>query len=213
MRIVRGIGIAFITIGVLILLFVLYELVGTAAITKVHQHALRQEFERELHPTVLTPTEPAVPPPARLHPSEGHAIARLIIPKLGMDVIVVQGVTLDDLAKGPGHYAETPLPGQPGATAIAGHRTGWSAPFYNLDHLRKGDRVTLETSNAKYVYVVTGGTIVSPTSVWVLRGQPGSTATYRLTLTTCTPRFTARNRLIVWADLLSAEPLTSKAAA
>jgi sortase A len=133
---------------------------------------------------------------------EGHALARLLIPRIGVDVMVVEGVTLDDLAKGPGHYRETPLPGALGSTAIAGHRTGWSAPFYNLDHVRTGDTVTLVTKAGRYVYRVTGRTIVKPSAVWVLDGNPKSRAHYSLTLTTCTPRFTARDRLVIWADLV-----------
>lgn len=205
-KILRIAGISFTSVGGLILLFVLYELVGTSALTRIHQSSLRKEFVRGaptlLGPTVPTPRATAVPRTSKA--KRGHALARLLIPKIGVDVIVVEGVTLDDLAKGPGHYRETPLPGSPGSTGIAGHRTGWGAPFYNLDRVRTGDTITLVTKAARYIYRVTGRTIVKPSAVWVLDGDPRSRAGLTLTLTTCTPRFTARDRLVVWADLVRA---------
>jgi sortase A len=215
-KILRIVGISFTGLGGLMLLFVLYELVGTSALTRIHQSTLRNEFVRAapalLGPTIPAPRATAVPrtPKAK----RGHALARLLIPKIGVDVIVVEGVALDDLAKGPGHYRETPLPGATGSTGIAGHRTGWGAPFYNLDRVRTGDMITLVTKAGRYIYRVTGRTIVKPSAVWVLDGDPDSHAASTLTLTTCTPRFTARDRLVVWADLVRASAArTARAAA
>ena len=176
MKILRATGSLFIFLGLSILFFVLYELVGTSAITKGHQSALQK--------------------------GGVHALARLIIPKIGVNVIVVEGVTLDRLAYGPGHYPQTPLFGEDGAVGVAGHRTGWSAPFFNLDRLGKGDEVTVVTTRATYTYRVMDMIVVTPSHSEVLEGNPKSTAKQQLVLTTCTPKFTARDRLIVFTDLI-----------
>lgn len=200
-------GILFTSIGVVILLFAFYEVVGTTAITKRHQATLQREFGEILaaqaEPPAGTPNRPVAPLPT---PTPEAPIARLRIPKIGLDVIVVEGVSRSALAKGPGHYPRTADPGARGPSAIAGHRTGWGAPFFDLNRLQTGDRVVVETSRATFTYLVTRKTIVEPSAVWVLNGDPRSGSDFRLTLTTCTPKFTARDRLVVWADLVRAVP-------
>lgn len=205
-RVLRITGTLFIGIGLLILLFVLYELVGTTAITRGHQNTLRNEFVQ-----VVAEPSPTSPPdrPAR-RAVRAPAIAHLRIPRIGVDVIVVDGVTLNDLAWGPGHYPSTADIGSKGASAIAGHRTGWGAPFFNLDRLRAGDPVILETSEGTFTYRITDSTIVHPADVWVLAGNPASKATRQLVLTTCTPKFTSRDRLIYFADLVGSEPRAAR---
>lgn len=211
-RVVRGVGTTFITVGVLILLFVVYELVGTNLITKSRQNALAKEFEQVLDQPVVAPSaSPSAsaspsPKPVRKPRTPRQGIARIRIPKIGLSAIVVEGTTLRDLAYGPGHYRETAAIGAAGSAAIAGHRTGWGQPFFNLDKLGPGDDIFLDTSVATYRYRVTGTTVVHPDQSWVLGGDPNSKAEKRLTLTTCTPKFTARDRLIVWADLISTVP-------
>ncbi|HVL89236.1 MAG TPA: class E sortase [Actinomycetota bacterium] len=200
-------GWTLIALGAVILEFALYELVGTSMVTKNHQNALREEFEQLIDDPVVDPApaeSPAADPPPR--PIDSRAIALLKIPKVDVDVIVVEGVNLSQLSRGPGRYPSTAKFGAQGSTAIAGHRTGWGSPFLNLDKLQSGDEITVESVGGKlYRYRVTKRVIVGPEAVWVLRGNPDSEAASQLTLTTCDPKFTSRNRMIVWADLISSE--------
>ena len=126
----------------------------------------------------------------------GEAFARLEIPKIGRSDYVVPGVRLNDLKKGPGHYPDTPLPGQLGNASIAGHRTTYGSPFFNVDQLEPGDElvVTMITGD-RFVYRVTELQVVSAADSWVISTRDPSVA--ELTLTTCHPKYTARDRLIV----------------
>ncbi len=137
----------------------------------------------------------AVPPPVLV---EGDSAARIRIPRIGVDKTVVEGVTTDALREGPGHYPGTPLPGQAGNSAIAGHRTTYGAPFHRLDELQENDLIYVTTVQGSFVYRVAESLIVSPTDVYVL----DATEDNRLTLTTCHPRYSARQRLIIVAELL-----------
>lgn len=202
MKALRTTGNVFIFLGLSILFFVLYELVGTSIVTKARQHTLQAQFDTELaNPATLNP---AFTGNVKILDASGHptALARLIIPKINVNVIVVEGVTLDRLAYGPGHYPQTKKFDQKGVAAVAGHRTGWSAPFFNLDKLVRGDEVVIETLKATYTYRVTDTEVVTPSHSEVLQGNPRSQATTQLVLTTCTPKFTAKNRLIVFTDLV-----------
>ena len=203
MKTLRTTGNVFIFLGLSILFFVLYELVGTSAITKGHQSELQAEFDTALaHPAGLNPAFTGDLPVPGTGGGGVKGIARLKIPKIGVNVIVVEGVTLERLAYGPGHYPQTKLFGEKGATGVAGHRTGWSAPFFNLDKLARGDEVIVETTAATYTYRVTDTIVVSPAHSEVLDGNPKSHAEQQLVLTTCTPKFTAKNRLVVFTDLI-----------
>ncbi len=140
----------------------------------------------------------------------GDPVARLTIPRLDLEHVVQEGVSgrvaLDPngdrklLRNGPVHYGITPLPGAGDPFAVAGHRTTYGAPFSRLDALRKGDRVVVETPYARFVYAVARTTVVQPDDVGVLRDRG-----YGLVLTTCTPRYSASHRLIVWARTVSFE--------
>ena len=130
---------------------------------------------------------------------EGDPIARLEIPRIGADDIVVAGVTKNDLKKGPGHYPETPLPGQLGNAAIAGHRTTYGQPFFDVDKLEPGDEIIATTLSGRYVYRVTDTRIVSPSDYWVVATTDPGKAT--ITLTSCHPKWTARERIIIVAEL------------
>jgi sortase A len=121
----------------------------------------------------------------------------LKIPKLGVEKAVVQGVTLGLLKRGPGHYPSTPMPGQPGNAAIAGHRTTYGAPFFRLNELNLGDPILVTTAQGRFRYEVSEKRVVSPDETSVLRPSTDN----RLTLTTCNPRFSAAQRLIVVALL------------
>jgi len=140
----------------------------------------------------------------------GDPVGRLRIPRLGLSCIVQEGVPgrggLDPdgdrelLRNGPVHYGLTPLPGEGEPFAVAGHRTTYGAPFSRLDQLRKGDRIVVETPYARFIYTVAKTTTVLPDDVGVLYDRG-----YALVLTTCTPRYSASHRLIVWGRLLSFE--------
>jgi len=208
-KIVRGTGTTFILLGLVILYFVVYELVGTSLQTHAHQRALRSQFAELLDqpPSKSASGFVSNPGPASKKATVS-GIAEIIIPKIGIDDIVVQGVSLYDLAYGPGHYSDSaPIGSANGTAAIAGHRTGWGSPFIRLDELATGDTITLKTAQATYTYRVTrGNVVVEPTDYWVVKGDPQSQAKGKLTLTTCTPKYTSRHRLIVWADLVSVAP-------
>jgi sortase A len=207
----RTTGNVFIFLGLSILFFVLYELVGTSIVTKARQRDLQADFQAELDQT--SPLNPAftgtLPVPGNTR-SAVKALARIKIRKIGVNAIVEEGVTLERLAYGPGHYPQTKLFGQKGVTGVAGHRTGWGAPFFNLDRLARGDEVIVETTNATYTYRVTDMIVVTPSHSEVLDGNPKSKAAQQLVLTTCTPKFTAKNRLIVFTDLVKTVPRAAK---
>ncbi len=131
-------------------------------------------------------------------PGPGEALGRIVIPKAEIDWIIVEGVTPEILRDGPGHVPGSAMPGQVGNTVISGHRTTNGAPFYNLDVLEPGDTITVETVIGNHEYEVFETRVVLPTDVWVATQWDGSW----LTLTTCTPRFSSSNRLIVFARLV-----------
>lgn len=182
----RGTGWTLITIGVLVLLFVVYELFGTDLVTNRHQDQLRQSLDRDIS---------AGPGGRNLPPVPGGAVGYIRIPKIGLDMVFVEGVDTDDLKKGPGRYPETAVPGRRGNVAIAGHRTTYAKPFWSLNELDRGDRIALITREGRFVYEVAWIRAVSPSASEVL----DRTRRPSLTLTTCEPRFSAAQRLIVRA--------------
>ena len=146
------------------------------------------------------PPDTAAPTPASLPPvAEGDPIARIELPTIGVDKIVVAGVATSDLKKGPGHYPETPLPGQLGNAAIAGHRTTFGQPFFDVDKLENGDEIVVTTLAGRFVYRVTGQQIVSPSDYQVIATTDPTRA--MLTLTSCHPKYTTNDRIIVSAEL------------
>jgi sortase A len=205
--VLRGIGQTLITIGVVLLLFCVYELKVTNLVTEREQEQLQEEIERAWAAPAPTPPPGSPPPPVEL----GTGIAVLRIPVLddGADdpfaKVVVEGTSLADLKKGPGRIRESQQPGELGNLVISGHRTTYGAPFADLDRLRPGDAVVVETRDTWFTYRVTGTRIVSPTAVEVtlpVPGQPGVAPTESvLTLTTCHPRYSARQRMVVSAAL------------
>lgn len=128
---------------------------------------------------------------------EGVPIAEFRIPDIDLDAVVFEGVTPATLRNGPGHMPWTPVPGQPGNAVISGHRTTYGAPFYDLDLLEPGDEIEVDTAIGTHVYTVRETVIVTPTDVWVTDPRPGAW----LTLTTCHPKLSARERLIVFSEL------------
>lgn len=148
-------------------------------------------------------TEPAaVPVEAQNIPIDlenGDAIAKLEIPRIGLNDIIVAGVETGDLKRGPGHFPDTPLPGQLGNSAIAGHRTTYGQPFRNVDQLQIGDEIRVTTLSGVFVYKVTGQTIVEPSEYEVVATTNPNVA--NLTLTSCHPVFTARQRIVIFSEL------------
>ena len=126
------------------------------------------------------------------------AVAKLVVPKIGFEAYVVEGTDQDALAKGPGHYPGTPLPGEDGNCAIAGHRTMYGHPFRDLDQMAEGDQILTHTTVRSSVYQVVDVRIVDPSEV----GVAAATDDSRLTLTTCHPVGSARQRLVVVAELV-----------
>jgi sortase A len=139
----------------------------------------------------------ASPPPRVLHkhPLRGDAIGAITIPRISLHRYVVQGTGTDDLRKGPGHYPSTPLPGERGTVAIAGHRTTYGAPFRHVDSLKRGDRIVVDMPYGRYVYRVQRLKIVEPTDLSVLK----KVGYNRLVLSACNPLYSAAQRIIVFA--------------
>jgi sortase A len=257
-RVLGALGRTLITMGVMTLLFVAFQLWGTGLLTAQAQAGLEKDFDALLaeaedenlvviaavpptpgagpdadtdadadpdSPVIEpVPTEPpltaaqlAEQQAARerlaelLWQPQGEVIARLSIPDIGVDERVVEGVGVPDLRKGPGHYGGTPLPGMPGNVAIAGHRTTYGAPFNRINELEPGDEIKVETVQGLFTYRVVeqdsgkGFFIVPPSGVHVL-DQDFAESPNRLTLTACHPKYTARQRIIVVAELVG-EPV------
>ena len=128
----------------------------------------------------------------------GDAIGRIIAPDMdGLNAVVVQGTDTASLRKGPGHYPETPFPGEPGTVGIAGHRTTYLAPFRHIDSMQRGDPVTLEMPYATFVYRVQRTEIVDPGDVGIVK----PVGYQRLVLSACHPLYSASQRYIVFARL------------
>jgi sortase A len=149
--------------------------------------------------------EALIDPPERVlqrKPLEGDAIARISIPAIGVSDYVVEGTDTASLRKGPGHYPETPLPGDPGTAAIAGHRTTYGAPFRDIDQLERGDRIVLDMSDGRFVYRITRTKIVDDSDLSVL----DAVGYKQLILSACHPLYSAAQRVIVFARQVRREP-------
>jgi sortase A len=203
-----------ITVGVLLLLFVAYQLLWT----NVTAERAADQVASQLQDSWGTPvprdesgeSDEADPgddtPEAR--PEIGNAFALMYIPRLSDKVwgmAVLESVELPDLARGIGHYPSSQLPGEKGNFAVAAHRATNGEPFRDIDRLEVGDTVIVETRDSWYEYTLRRDQIVSPQDTWVIDpvpGDPGATPTDRLiTLTTCNPRWGSTTRWIWWGDL------------
>lgn len=193
-QIFRPIGWLSIATGLILIEFAAFLFWGTGMKTAAAQTELRREFAQLREASVETHFR---------RPVSGEPIARLMIPKLGLDFIVVEGVGHEELMRGPGHIPETAFPGSDGSSVISGHRTTYAAPFAELDKLEPGDEIHIATIQGESLYVVTKSYIVLPVDTSVtLPLAPGERP--RLRLTTCHPRFSATFRLVVEADRLRA---------
>ena len=199
--------------GVLVLLFIPYLLWGTGLETAHSQATLRNQFSQAERSTgtviphvhlrapkvTAAANQPLEVAPPMAAPPVGSPIGNLSIPKIGLSMIVVEGTGDAQLAMGPGHYQGTPLPGEEGNVAIAGHRTTYLHPFYDLNQLVPGDPITITTLQGVFLYHVTTSQAVSPSDVQVV----ADTRSPELTLTTCTPPYSAAQRLVVHANLVA----------
>ena len=177
-------------------------LIADAAVTLLWQEPV-SAYVAERHQGKLR--ESFFDPPRRVirrRPLKGDAIARIGIPSIGVSEYVVEGTDLESLRKGPGHYPETPLPGGPGTTAIAGHRTTYGAPFREIDQLKAGKRIVVDMPDGRFVYRVEGTKIVDDSDLSVL--EP--VGYKRLLLSACHPLYSAAQRVIVFARQLRREP-------
>ena len=203
-----------ITLGVLLLLFVAYQLLWT----NVTAQRAADQVASDLQDSWANPgptdgdsgdsgeADEDTPPAAR--PEIGNAFALMYIPRLSDKVWgmpVLESVALSDLARGIGHYPTSQLPGEKGNFAVAAHRATNGEPFRDIDRLRDGDRVFVETQDSWFEYTLRRDQIVRPTDTWVIDpvpGDPGATPADRLiTLTTCNPRWGSTTRWIWWGDL------------
>ncbi len=197
---VRGVGELLITLGVVVLLFCVYELQVTNLYTAHDQARLGDQLSR------------AWDSPAPDEPPLGDAYARFYLPRLrGTDpLVVVQGVGVPDLKKGPGHLPTSAAPGEVGNLVLSGHRTTYGAPFADLGELQAGDALVVETADRWVTYRTTGSQVVAPSAVEVtlpVPGSPDATPTQAvITLTTCDPKYSARQRLIVSGLLADTRP-------
>ena len=205
----RGTGEVLITLGVLVLLFAGYQLVYTNAQANRAAAAVGDQLERQWarQPTGGPDKD------SFAEVSDGAGFAFLRIPRLGAEwrKPIVQGIGLDDLARGVGHYSDSAMPGRIGNFAVAGHRATHGEPFRDLNRLRTGDAVVVEAAKNWYIYRIDNdGEIVLPNSVGVVLpvpNRPGAKPTERLiTLTTCNPRWGSTHRLIYWGHLESVQP-------
>jgi sortase A len=215
-RNVQILGWTLIWSGVFIFGYLGWQLFGTdlvnAGVQNEAQEVLEDTFEdtRDTLPDVeeIDPSDYLLEPsggshePVEFHPEEapetGEELAFLRIPKIAVDQVLFEGTDVRTLKSGPGHMEGTPLPGQVGNAVISGHRTTYGRPFFDFDLLEEGDQIEVETTIGTHVYVVREIQIVAPTAVWVTDPRAGGW----LTLTTCNPKFSARERLVVWAEMV-----------
>ncbi|MCW2682922.1 MAG: Sortase [Blastococcus sp.] len=208
---VLGVGELLVTAGMVLLLFVAYEVYVTDFLTSQRQDELSTELRQQWE------AEPAPGPGSITQVELGDAFGVLRIPRLGEDYtrVILEGTDEEQLSQGPGHYVDSAMPGEEGNLSLAGHRVGKGSPFLELDAMRAGDPIVVETADTWFVYRVLadgdpsgipGMHVVSPSAVEVIAPTPNAAATAGpsgayLTLTTCHPRYSARQRLVVHARL------------
>jgi sortase A len=174
----------------------------TAVSAARSQAALRSELERKEEPGQRAGGRSATSgrvASARDRMREGDAIGRLVVPRLDVRMVVVEGTRSADLSRGPGHYRNTSLPGSGAVVAIAGHRTTYGHPFLHIDDLEPGDRISLQMPYGTYLYVVYAHRVVDDQDWSILRPRSFE----KLVLTACHPLYSAAQRYVVFARLRS----------
>jgi sortase A len=215
-RWVRFTGTVLIAAGVLTLLWALvvwqWQDPFTALYTKWRQHQLTGQYEKRARAFNAPIAGESVAAERRsiarearryrLDSERGEAIGRIRVPRMGVNMILVNGTDHDTLKKGPGRDLRTFMPGENRLVYIAGHRTTYLAPFSHIDRLHAGDRVTIEVPYATFVYAVTHHRVVKATDLSVLRSPRHEV----VELQACHPRFFASHRYIAYARLVRVEP-------
>ena len=200
------------TLGILVLLYVVYVLWGTGIQTHRAQDELREQVVDRWSDPVATEEAPVAAPEDPVDPAEteiGDGYALLRIPALGDDWewVVVQGVELSV------HYADTADPGELGNFSVAAHRAGHGAPFADLDLVEIGDAVEVETAAGTWTYTIDQpARVIEPTDTWIVDAVPGQgtgaePTERRITLTTCHPRYGSSQRLYVSGVLTDGEEI------
>ena len=202
------VGDLLVTAGVVLLLFVAWQLWFTDVTANRTQDATVSRLTRDFAAPKGTTPGTESPKPVAF----GSAFAIVRIPRFGADYArpVLEGTSRDILQDGIGHYDGTALPGAVGNFAVAGHRTTYGRPFHDIDTLRPGDLIVVETRTAYSVYAVKRHEIVEPTHVQVVApvpDRPGVKPTERwMTMTACHPKYSAAKRYVVFAQLVKTYP-------
>jgi sortase A len=203
-RIVRGVSQLLLTAGLVGVLFLVHQVYVSDWLSDRQQERIADDLREEW-------VAPSVPGEDRPPPAFGDAFAFLHVPAFGPGWVpraVVEGVDPAQLADGPGHYPGSALPGEVGNFSLAGHRVGQGSPFGALDQLDAGDALVVETADTWFTYRVTERLVVDPTDVSVVAAVPGEPTAYAddayITLTTCHPKFSNRERLVVHGVLEAA---------
>lgn len=180
-------------------------LIADAAATLLWQEPVSafvaERQQDSLKRLLVDPPEPVERRVRRRQPLPGDAIGKLDIPAIGVSEYVVEGTDTGNLRKGPGHYPETPLPGEPGTVAVAGHRTTYGAPFRDLDDVKPGNEIIFDTPFGRFIYRVDDTKIVDDQDLSVL--EP--VGYKRLMLSACHPLYSAAQRIIVFAKQVRRE--------
>jgi sortase A len=216
-RVVRIVGTIMVVGGVLTLLWAVvvwqWQDPFTALYTRWQQHRLASSYDErfaKFHPlrpatNTLAAERRTIARDAaryRLESKRGEAIGRIKVPRLGVNMILVNGTDEESLKKGPGRDLRTYMPGQGQLVYIAGHRTTYLAPFSHIDSLRRGDRVTLEMPYATFVYRIVRHRIVPSDDLSVLESHGHEV----VILQACHPRFFATHRYLAYALPVRVEP-------
>jgi sortase A len=219
-RSLRILGTVLIVAGALTLLWALvvwqWQDPFTALYTKWKQHQLSSQyvkrtrtFRASISGATLAAERASIAREAKHYRKDskrGEAIGRIHVPRMGINMVLVNGTDHDTLKKGPGRDERTFMPGENRLVYIAGHRTTYLAPFSHIDRLRSGDRITIEVPYGTFIYTVTHHRIVNSTDLSVLRSPRHEV----VELQACHPRFFASHRYIAYARLLRVEPRGAK---
>jgi sortase A len=218
-RALRALSSVMIVVGAILLIDAAVTLLWQEPLSAVYAHVEQNKLDGKLEQLEQAPLAPAekralasIPDPSRRlafrarafkrNLKEGDAMGRIQIPEIGLSKVFVEGTNAGDLSKGPGHYPATPLPGERGTVAIAGHRTTYGAPFRHIDELDPGDRIDLRMPYGRFTYRVERTRIVPPTELSVIDRVDHD----RLVLSACHPLYSAAQRIIVFARLDAAGP-------
>jgi len=217
-RALRALSSVMIVVGVILLIDAAVTMLWQEPVSAVYAHFQQKALDSDLAELEKAPLAPAeqralerIPDPDRKltfraralqrRLSGGDAMGRIEMPRIGVSEVFVEGTGAGDLRKGPGHYPDTPLPGEHGTVAIAGHRTTYGAPFRNIDQLERDDRIELRMPYGHFTYRVERTRIVPPTETSVVDRVDHD----RLVLSACHPLYSAAKRIIVFARLERAE--------